>query len=151
MNTRLDRTDYVILIIIYGISSILNVFDYLDQDAKLIEYLIDIPMFSITSYLGILLFMYYIIPNFLINQKKYFQFAFLGLLTICTIGIIERITGFMTGGNDWSKFPSAYNLLLYSTFNGADSVAMPLAILVTRKFYDSQKEDFNDRKKTKGE
>ena len=30
----------------------------------------------------------------LINNKKYFQFAFLGLLTICAIGIIELSIAF---------------------------------------------------------
>lgn len=76
MNTKLERTDYVILAIFYGISSILNVFDYLDQDAKLIEYLIDIPNFSLTSFLGILVFMYFVIPRFLIEKRRYFYFAF---------------------------------------------------------------------------
>jgi hypothetical protein len=149
MNTKLERTDYVILAIFYGISSILNVFDYLDQDAKLIEYLIDIPNFSLTSFLGILVFMYFIIPRFLIEKRRYFYFAFWGLLVVCAIGVIERTVGFWTGGNDWSKYPDMYNLLLYSTFNGADSVALPLAILVTRKFYESQKQISNIEKKQK--
>ena len=149
MNTKLERTDYVILIIFYGISSVLNVFDYLDQDAKLIEYLIDIPNFTLTSFLGILVFMYVIIPKFLIQKRRYFHFAFWGVLVVCAIGVIERTVGFWTGGNDWSKYPDMYNLLLYSTFNGADSVALPLAILVTRKFYESQKQISNIEKKQK--
>ena len=161
MNTKLDRTDYAILIIFYAISSTLNIFDYLDQNAKIIEYLIDIPTFIISSYLGILFFMYYLIPNFLVTTKKdhqkilfsnsfllsnfinkykrYILFAILGLLSIASIGIIERVVGFWTGGQDWSKFPIINDLLLYSTFNGADSVGLPLAILVTKKFYESQK------------
>lgn len=149
MNTKLVRTDYIILAIFYGISSVLNVFDYLDQDSKLIEYLIDIPNFAITSFLGVLVFMYFIIPRFLIQKKRYFHFAFWGLLVICAIGVIERTVGFWTGGNDWSKYPDMYNLLLYGTFNGADSVALPLAILVTRKFYESQERISNIEKKQK--
>ena len=149
MNTKLDRTDYIILAIFYGISSVLNIFDYLDQDAKLIEYLIDIPNFTLTSFLGILVFMYVIIPKFLIQKRRYFHFAFWGLLVVCAIGVAERTVGFWTGGNDWSKFPDMYNLLLYSTFNGADSVALPLAILVTRKFYESQKQISTIEKKQK--
>lgn len=133
MDTKFDKTDYIILILVYGISAILNVFDYLDQDAKLIEYLIDIPTYIIASYIAILFFIRYIIPKFLINQKKYFLFALLGLITVCLVGNIERTVGFLTGGNDWSKFPSLYSMLLYGTFDGADSVAMPLAILVTKK------------------
>ena len=52
MNTRLDKTDYIILLIFYVISATLNTFDYLDQETKLLEYFTDIPMFLITSYLG---------------------------------------------------------------------------------------------------
>jgi sensor histidine kinase YesM len=149
MNTKLDRTDYIILIIFYTISAFLNVFDYRDQNATLIEYFIDIPMFVITSYLGLLVFMYYIVPNYLVKQKRYILFAVFGVLTVAMIGIIERVTGFATGGNDWSKFPVIENLLLYSVFNGADSVGLPLAILVTKKFYESQKQISNIEKKQK--
>jgi len=149
MNTKLDRTDYIILIIFYTISILLNIFDYQEKNATLIEYLIDIPMFVITSYLGLLVFMYYIVPNYLVKQKKYVLFALMGVLTVALIGIIERVTGFATGGNDWSKFPVIENLLLYSVFNGADSIGLPLAILVTKKFYESQKQISNIEKKQK--
>lgn len=149
MNTKLDRNDYLILIVIYGISSVLNIFDYEDQDAKLIEYLIDIPMYILTSFLGVLFFLYYIIPNFLVKHKRYILFGVFGLLTITLIGMIERVTGFATGGNDWSKFPSFHDLVLYGTFNGADSVAMPLAVIITKKFYETQKRMLTVERKQK--
>ena len=149
MKTKLDKTDNIILALIYGVSAFLNVFDYLDQDSKLIEYLLDIPTYVIASYLAILLFVYYIIPNFLIKKRRYFLFALLGLITVCAVGVTENVVGFWTGGNDWSKFPDLYNLLLYGTFNGADSVAFPLAILVSKKFYESQKQISNIEKKQK--
>lgn len=138
MNTKLNKSDYIILGIFYLISATLNFFDYQDQNAKLIEYLVDIPMYIITSYLGVLAFMYFIIPKFLLENKKYIYFAFFGLLTVLLIGITERVTGFATGDNDWSKFPTAYNLILYSIFNGSDSIGLPLGVLLTKKFYESQ-------------
>jgi sensor histidine kinase YesM len=138
MNTKLNKTDYIILSIFYAISATLNFFDYYDQNETLIEYLIDIPMFIITSFLGVLVFMYYIIPKYLIQQKKYVIFALLGLFTILSIGVIERVTGFLTNGSSWDKFPTTYNLILYSIFNGADSIGLPLGILITNKFYHSQ-------------
>lgn len=138
MNTKLNKTDYIILSIFYAISATLNFFDYYDQNETLIEYLIDIPMFIITSFLGVLVFMYYIIPKYLIQQKRYVIFALLGLFTILSIGVIERVTGFLTNGSSWDKFPTAYNLILYSIFNGADSIGLPLGILITNKFYHSQ-------------
>lgn len=138
MNTKLNKSDYIIFGIFYLISATLNVFDYVDQDATLKEYLIDIPMFIITSFLGVVVFIYFIIPKFLIQKKNYILFALFGLLVITSIGIIERVVGFATGGNDWSKFPSIYNLILYSIFNGSDSIGLILGILITKKFYETQ-------------
>lgn len=138
MNTKLNKSDYIILGIFYLISITLNFFDYYDQDETLIEYLIDIPMFVITSFLGVMTFLYFIIPNYLIKKKRYLLFTFWGVITILAIGVIERVTGFFTNGDTWDKFPSAYNLILYSIFNGSDSVGLPLGIIITKKFYESQ-------------
>ncbi|UAM98301.1 histidine kinase [Polaribacter litorisediminis] len=138
MNTKLDKSDYIILTVFYLISITLNIFDYLDQDATLLEYLVDIPMFVITSLSGVLLFMYFIIPRFLLKKKNYILFALYGLLVITSIGIIERVVGFSTGNNDWSKFPKLGNLILYAIFNGSDSIGLALGILITKKFYEGQ-------------
>lgn len=138
MITKLNKSDYIILGIFYAISATLNIFDYLEQDATLLEYFIDIPMFVITSLLGVLIFIYFIIPKFLIQKKNYLLFALFGLLVITSIGIIEKLVGFTTGGNDWSKFPTFSNLILHSIFNGSDSVGLALGILITKKFYESQ-------------
>ncbi|TYA74215.1 sensor histidine kinase [Seonamhaeicola marinus] len=138
MTTKLNKSDLLILGIFYVISSILNVFDYYDQDETLIEYLIDIPMFSIASFIGLLVFMYYIIPRFLIERKNYVKFTLYAVLVVLLIGVTERVTGFLTNGSDWEEFPNAYNLILYSIFNGADAVGFPLGILLTKKFYESQ-------------
>ncbi|MHB0754748.1 sensor histidine kinase [Polaribacter sp. M15] len=138
MNTKLNKSDYVILAIFYLISVTLNIFDYLDQDATLLEYLVDIPMYVITSFLGLLAFVYIIIPKYLIKNKNYILFVVLGLLVITLIGVVERVVGFATGNNEWSKFPNAYNLILYAVFNGSDSVGLILGIIITKKFYESQ-------------
>ncbi|WP_439132842.1 sensor histidine kinase [Polaribacter sp.] len=138
MNTKLNKSDYVILAVFYLISVTLSIFDYLDQKATLLEYLVDIPMYVITSFLGVLAFMYIIIPKYLIKSKNYILFAVFGLLVITLIGVVERIVGFSTANNDWSKFPDTYNLILYGIFNGSDSVGLVLGIIITKKFYESQ-------------
>ena len=70
MNTKLNKSDYALLGIFYLISATINVFDYLDQDAKIIEYLIDIPTYIITSLFGVLVFMYFIIQVYIRIYKK---------------------------------------------------------------------------------
>ncbi|MDB2385602.1 histidine kinase [Polaribacter sp.] len=138
MNTKLDKSDYLILAIFYFISVVINVFDYYKEKQDLIEYLLDIPAYVITSFSGVLLFMYFIIPRFLIQKKSYTKFVFLGLLTIILIGTTERFVGFYSSGQDWSKFPDFSNVILYGIFNGSDSIGLALGILITKKFYESQ-------------
>lgn len=149
MSTKFNRSDFIILGIFYVISASLNVFDYLDQDAKLIEYLVDIPIYVATSLFGVIVFMYLIIPKYLIERKRYIHFAIIGLLTILLIGVIERITGLITEGRTWDKFPSTYNFILYSIFNGSDSIGLILGILLTKKFYESQTQIANITKQQK--
>lgn len=138
MNTKLNKSDFLILSIYYLISATLNIFDYYNQKNDLIEYLVDIPVYICTSFFGTLIFLYFIIPNFLVKHKKYLHFAVWGLFTVTSVGVIERITGFVSGGNSWDKFPNAFNLILYSIFNGADTIGFPLGVLLTKKFYEGQ-------------
>lgn len=149
MNTKLNKSDYIILAIFYALSIALNIFDYYNDKNSLVEFFVDIPMFIITSFIGVLIFMYWIIPKFLVNHKKFFHFAFWGLFVILLIGVIERVVGFMSEGNNWDKFPSLYNLILYSIFNGSDSIGLPLGILLTKKFYESQTQIANIQQKQK--
>lgn len=149
MNTKLNRADYIILIIFYTVSSFLNVLDYYEKDSDLIEYLFDIPSFIIGSYIGICIFMYRIIPKYLIQKKQYALFAVMGILTIMAVGAVEMITGFWTGGNDWSKFPPLKNFLMNCMFNGSDSIGFPLGIILTKKFYESQKQILTIERKQK--
>lgn len=70
MNTKLNKTDYIILGVYYAISIILNLFDFYNDDKNLMQYVIDIPMFQVTSISGVVSFLYWLIPNFLIKEKK---------------------------------------------------------------------------------
>ena len=138
MNTKLNKSDYIILGIFYLVSVSINILDYYKDQQDLIEYLLDIPTFVITSFVGVIIFMYVIIPKFLIKNKNYFLFAFYGLLTVALIGIIERVVGFASGGGSWDTFPVFDNLVLYAIFNGSDSIGLPLAVIITKKFYEGQ-------------
>ena len=149
MNTKLNKTDYIILGVYYAISIILNLFDFYNDDKNLMQYVIDIPMFQVTSILGVVSFLYWLIPNFLIKEKKMLHFIFLGLVVIILIGIVERLLFFISGDIPWSKFPTAYYLVLYAAFDGSNSIGLPLGILLTKKFYESQSQILTIQKQQK--
>ena len=60
MKSKLNKSDYIVIIIFYSISSILNIIDYKSRGNDLIEYFVDIPTTIITSYIVILIFMNYL-------------------------------------------------------------------------------------------
>lgn len=138
MNTKLNKTDYVLLGIVYAVSTIFNIWDYIKEGNDLLEYIVDIPTFIVICFVVIWIFMYWLIPNYLVNRTRYFQFAFFGLLILIIAGIIEIAAGFWSGGNDWSKFPKWYNLILNGLFTGADNMGLTFGLLLTKKFYESQ-------------
>ncbi|MBL4605534.1 MAG: histidine kinase, partial [Flavobacteriaceae bacterium] len=72
MNTKLNRSDYLLLLLFYIASATLNCIEYYNDGEDLIEYLIDIPASTIFGLTSLFVFMYFIIPSFLVKQKKYF-------------------------------------------------------------------------------
>ncbi|GAA4276892.1 sensor histidine kinase [Aquimarina mytili] len=149
MNTKLKRSDYVVIAIVYLVTTILNCINYYRQDSELIEYFIDIPAAIITSFIVSMLFIYWIIPNFLIKDKKYFHLTFWGLIILGIGGFITYIAGFWSGGHDWNNFPKWYNLIAISVFEITEEVGFTLGILLSKKFYESQAQFFKVQKQQK--
>ncbi|PQB08223.1 hypothetical protein BST83_14575 [Polaribacter filamentus] len=79
MNTKLNKSDWIILAIVYGTTVILGCYDYYKEDNKLIEYLVDFPTDTILSIVIILVFIQKIVPSFLVDKKTTFCFLFLAL------------------------------------------------------------------------
>ena len=69
MNTKLNKSDWILLAIIYGITIILNGIDYYRTSHAFIEYIIDFPVYIIISLSVIILFLRKLIPEFLIYNK----------------------------------------------------------------------------------
>ena len=82
MNTKLNKSDYILIAIIYTVTIVFNTLDYYREGNLLKEYFIDFSVGVITSLSAVLLFMYWLIPNFLVKQKKYFSFIFFGLFYV---------------------------------------------------------------------
>ncbi len=140
MNTKLNRSDYAILCIYFGVSVFLQIIDYQEQKNILKEYIFDIPAGVICPLISIFIFMHWLIPNFIVNQKKYIQFAVLGLLTMIVFGIVEYVIGFWSGENDIKKFPNFLQLLRKGIGVSAEDVSLSLGLLLGKKYYEGQLE-----------
>ncbi len=149
MDTRLNRSDYLVIIIVYAVTIFFNCIDYYRSENALIEYLIDIPLAAILSFIIILIFMYWLIPNYIVKQKKYIQFVLLGLVILSFFGAIDFVSGYWTGDGDWSRFPKWYDFLLQCFFRLSDDAGFVFGILLAKKFYEGQAQFFNVQKQQK--
>lgn len=140
MNRKLNKSDILLLAAFYSVSTGLAVYDYVKSGNALIEFLIDIPLDLILSLSLIYFFTFWLIPKYIVEQKKYIYFVIFGLLALILTGAIDYTSGFWTGNNDWAKFPRGLKFLLVTVDVGSDLVAFPLGILLTKKFYEGRTE-----------
>jgi two-component system LytT family sensor kinase len=139
MNSKLNKTDYFVLVIFYSVSILLNIIDYRSRDLMLIEYLVDIPTTVITSLIVIIIFMSFLIPKFLLH-KKYLKFIVFSLLILSFWGIIADTLGFLSGGNSLDKLPKWYRIIVNGIYTSSNDSGFLLGILFTKKFYENQTE-----------
>ncbi|WP_299108180.1 histidine kinase [uncultured Tenacibaculum sp.] len=138
MNTRLNKSDWTLISLYYGVAAVLNIIDYKSRGLKTIEYFVDIPTSIIVSIIIILLFMYVIIPKFLIEEKKYFHFIFSAFITLTFFGVIDDTLGFLSGGKKLNDLPVWYSVMINGIYTSANNSGFIFGILFTKKFYESQ-------------
>lgn len=140
MNTKFNKSDFILLGIYFVVNASLGIYDYSFRESVLLrEYFIDFPLDIVLIMILISTLFYWIIPAYIIKEKKYVQFIFWSILLMAVIGIIQRLIGYWSGANDWSKFNDNYFQIFISGINrSANMLGLPLGLLLTKKFYESQ-------------
>lgn len=139
MNTKLNKSDWIIIAIVLATTIIFGCIDYHREGNALIEYLIDFPVASGLTIVIIIFFIQIIIPKFLVQKKNYLLFFVYALLFLTAIGTIDKIIGNLTAGNSFSKI-EIFPFLIGGMYNAVDMGGFPLAILLIKKFYEGQQE-----------
>jgi sensor histidine kinase YesM len=116
----------------------MTIYEYINNDSALIEYALDIPTFIIVDVGMILIFMYWLLPDYIINEKKYIHFTFWAVLLMIIAGFLENIIGYYSGGHDWSKFTFSFQKILNYISNTAESMGLPFGLLLAKKYYENQ-------------
>ena len=137
MNNKLNKSDFIILAVYFAVSYTIQGKSYYDRGALLREYLFDFPAELIAICGAIFLFVFWLIPKF-VNEKKYLLFILFGVSIIILLTGIEYTVGFWTGNNDWNKYPKGLDFVLRMLDRGAQQMAFPFALLLTKKFYEGQ-------------
>lgn len=146
MNTKLNTSDWILLSIILGFTTLLGCIDYYRIDNKLIEYLIDIPTNTLLSLLIILVFIQKIVPSFLIENKRYFSFFITSLLLLTFSGTLDNIISRLTAGKSLSSITNIFSYLNGGLYNAVEMVGFPLGVLLIKKFYEGQQELLKTKK-----
>ncbi|WP_298781344.1 sensor histidine kinase [uncultured Polaribacter sp.] len=149
MKLKFSKSDYIILSIFYGVSVIMELHYAYKQNHTFLEYIIDIPAGIFISIILIYFFIFWLIPEYIINNKNYFLFGIVGTLLLFIFGGINYTIGFWTGANDWNNFPTGLNFILKGIDYGSETIAFPLGILLTKKFYEGRTELLNVEKQQK--
>lgn len=140
MNTKLNKSDWILLSIILGFTALLGCIDYYREEKKLIEYLIDFPTNTLLSLLIILVFIQKIIPTLLVENRKYFHFFISSLLLLTITGTLDNLVGRLTAGKSLSAISNILTYLNGGLYNAVDMGGFPLGVLLIKKFYEGQQE-----------
>ncbi len=149
MNTKLNKSDFIILTVYFLVSLTIQADDYYARDAFLIEYLVDFPAQIIAICGTIFVFVFWLIPKFVNDKKKYLRFAIFGVLTLIFFTAFEYTVGFWSGNNDWNKYPKGLNFVIRMINIGSQQTAFPFALLLTKKFYEGQNQYLKIEKQQK--
>jgi len=139
MNTKLNKSDIFLVACYFIVDFTIQCWDYYKNDSKLIEYLLDFPAEFVTTCAIIYLFVFWIIPRFVL-EKKYVLFTLVGLFVMIFFTAIEYTVGFWTGDNDWSKYPKGVNFILKMINRCSGNISLLFALLLTKKFYEGKTE-----------
>jgi two-component system LytT family sensor kinase len=140
MNKKINKSDLIVLAIYYGVSIAMQFYDYYLEGNAIIEYIVDLPTGLFISLLQIFIFVFWLIPNYIVEEKKYMHFIFFSLLSMIILGSIDFTVGFWSASNSWEKFPTTLNLILNSISRVAESVGLPFGLLLAKKYYEGQTE-----------
>ncbi len=137
MNTKINKSDLIILSLFYLVSFTMQGVSYYERSAFLREYVFDFPAEIITTCAIIYLFIFWLIPKFLIS-KKYILSTIYALIILIFFASIEHLIGFWSGKNDWSRFPKGMDYIFDMIDRATTNTGFPFAILLTKKFYEGQ-------------
>ncbi|WP_272151616.1 sensor histidine kinase [Tenacibaculum aiptasiae] len=149
MDTKLNKSDWLILFFIFGATIILNCFDYYREGNKLIEYIVDFPTSTLISIAIILIFIQILVPKLLIKQKKFLLFFIIAILILTSLGVLDNIIGRLSAGKSLNQISNVFLFLQKGLYNATDMVGFPLGILLMKKFYEGQNQFLKIEKQQK--
>ena len=155
INTKLNKTDYILIGIYAFILILINIYDYsinydttkyIFPDGSITQntvpplkgYLVAIPVEILCTFSVVFLLFLWIIPTFLIKRRNYFIFFGITILVTTAFGILHFTTWRWAENKPWETYPTIFNTLLSGLGLSAENAGMLLGILLAKKYFEAQ-------------
>lgn len=133
---KLNTSDYKLLIFYFVLATLWDMARYYILDMALLQYLVNMPLFWVKTIILLFLFKY-LITELLVKKKKYLLFFILALASVILVGFGSLLLEFWSSGNPLT-FSNMHPLLLFkSYYNSAVDIAIPLGLLMGKKYYEN--------------
>ncbi len=170
INTKLNKSDFLLLVIYFVIFILVESFDHtfhfnqinytfinpdgssysqVNTSPSLEGYLIGVPISFICTVAILLSFFKWLIPKYLIDEKKYLIFVFFGTLVLIFYGVLKFTIWHWAEHAPWQTYPSIVDLVIKGLSNSASNAGLPLGILLTKKYFEAQVQMADIQKKQK--
>ncbi|WP_024770613.1 sensor histidine kinase [Aquimarina macrocephali] len=133
---KLNKSDYKLLIFYFILATLWDAVRYYILDMSLLQYVVNLPLFWVKTIILLFLFKYLII-ELLVKSKKYILFFILALTSVILIGFGSLIIEFWSNGNPLDFSNMGTLLFFKSYYNSAIDIAMPLGLLLGKKYYEN--------------
>ena len=149
MNIKLNKSDWIILSVVFIVTAILNCIDYYRIGNMLIEYVVDLPVSIAISITLILIFIKGLVPKFLVKEKKYLHFFVFSLIILMFFGTVDNLIGRLSAGKSIKSISNLFLYLQNGLYNATDMVGFPLGLVLIKKFYEGQTQLAESQKQQK--
>lgn len=133
---KLNTSDYKLLVFYFVLATLWDMARYYILDMALLQYLVNMPLFWIKTIILLFLFKYLIV-ELLVKNKKYLLFFILALASVILVGFGSLLLEFWSSGNPLTFSDMGTLLFFKSYYNSAVDIAIPLGLLMGKKYYEN--------------
>lgn len=135
----LKKSDYKLIGGYLFITIFWLIYKFTIDDYSLKEYLVDIPV-ALIQVILLLLISKWLIEYYFIKNGNLTIFILISFLSLWSISFLTMLSGDFThyGRIPWEKYGSIHELIIFNIQNSIFNIAIPLALISGKKYYEYQ-------------
>ncbi|MFH6602810.1 sensor histidine kinase [Maribacter algicola] len=134
---RFNKSDYHLTIMYFIIATSWLAFRYTVEKYTNFEIVTGLLGFILKT-LVLIAIITWLIQKYIVSQKKYFVFFLLTFTALGLVGFLDLLRDYFTADPPWQWNPSLAIILVNSFYNSTPDVALPLGLILGKKFYENK-------------